>query len=102
MWTGTEKSRPRIAARLGERVLGARAALGRRQPAAPRGDRAALDAVRRRHLHRDRTALAGAVLGELVDLRRAHPHPELADLPRHLGPDANVVLLVVPRSVAGT
>ena len=35
---------------LGQRVLGAGAALGRRQPAALGGDRAALDAVRRVHV----------------------------------------------------
>ena len=58
-----------------QRVLGARAALGRRQAAALRRDRAALDAVRRGDL--DRRPSVSAAGSDLVDLRRAHARPEL-------------------------
>ena len=76
--TGVKRSRTR----LGERVLGAGAALGRGQPTALGGDRAALDTVRRRHLHRD---LAVAVASARPrNLRRAHVHPQLRHLARHM------------------
>src|SRR6185437_15252364 len=52
-------------------VLRPGAALGRREATAPGGDRAALDAVRRRDPDLD-LAVATA---ELVHLRGAHPHP---------------------------
>jgi hypothetical protein len=49
--------------------------------------------------------LGGAVLellvGDLVDLRRAHRDPGLGDLARHLGLDADVVGRVVAGRVAG-
>ena len=61
--------------RLGLRVLGARAALGRGEPAALRGDRAALDAVRGRHVHDD---LARVLLADLVHVGRAEPRPTSA------------------------
>ena len=64
--------------RLGHRVLGAGAAFGRGQPAALGGDRAALDAVGRGHLH-----VHGAVAvrrADLVHLRGAHPRPRLGDV----------------------
>ena len=68
------------------------AALGRGQAAALGRDRAALDAVRRGHLH---PALHG-----LVDLRRAHVLPEPSQLRRHVRLDADVVRRVVPGLVA--
>ena len=49
-WRGQRVSLGRGKPALGQRVLGARAALGRREPAALGGDRPALDAVRGRHL----------------------------------------------------
>src|SRR3954471_24409481 len=99
---GVRCSRPPIASRaawtsassttLGELVVRARAALRRGQPAAFGGDRAALDAVRGRHLD--------AVLDHLVDRRRAHARPQLGQLPRRLALHADVVRRVVARRVA--
>ena len=63
---------------LGQRVLGAGAALGRGQPAALRGDRAALDAVGRVHLDVDEPV--ARVAAELVHLCRAHVHPGLGEV----------------------
>src|SRR5262245_38439957 len=65
----------------GARVLGPRAALGRGESAALGRDRAALDAVRRRHGHVDEVALARP---DLVDLRRAHARPHLGHRARHV------------------
>ena len=65
---------------LGQRVLRAGAALGRGQPAALGGDRAALDAVGRVHLDVDEPV--ARVAAELVHLRRAHVHPGLGEVPR--------------------
>src|SRR5205823_6824397 len=85
-------ARPDWRSRLRERVLGPGAALGWGQASALGRDRAALDAVRRRHLH---PALDG-----LVDLRRAHALPEPRQLWRHVRPHADVVGRVVTRLVA--
>src|SRR4051794_23897978 len=79
-------------------VFGAAAAFRRRQAAAFRGDRAALDAVRRGELDLDRSL--AVLLADLVDLRGAEVHPHLRQLARDLRLDADVVRLVVARSVA--
>src|SRR5579862_6506623 len=65
-----------------EGVLGARGSFGRGQAAALGCDRSALDAVRRRETHLDE-AVADA-LPHFVDVRRAHPRPQLCQLARHL------------------
>src|SRR4029077_1094234 len=83
--------------RLRVRVLGPGAALGRRQAAALRGDRTALDAVRRREIDRDSAVAADG--SDLVDLRGAHVHPELSDVARNLALEADVIRLVVARLV---
>src|SRR5438094_341200 len=84
------------------------AALGRRQPAALRGDRAALDAVGRRDLQIHRRALEllasiGHLLEhlvrKLVDLSRAHVAPHQGELERNLLLQADVVRRVVARGV---
>src|SRR5919202_751571 len=77
------------------RVLGPGAALRRGEAAAARRDRAALDAVRGRHLHVD---LAVAAPG-LVDLGRAQVDPELGEVARDAALDPDVIRLVVPRPV---
>src|ERR671932_620210 len=77
------------------RVLGPGAALRRGEAAAARRDRAALDAVRGRHLHVD---LAVAAPG-LVDLGRAQVDPELGQVARDAALDPDVIRLVVPRPV---
>src|ERR1700687_2274873 len=74
-------------------VLRPGAALGWGQPPALGGNRAALHAVGRRHLHGDRAVSVGLL--DLVHLRRAHPLPQLADRSRHLRLDPNVTRLVV-------
>src|SRR5579864_8268879 len=94
--TSSRVGRAATAIRLGERVLGARAAFGRREPAALRRDRAALDAVGRRH---DDLHLACVFGPDLVDLGRAHARPQLGDLARHTGLDLDVVRRVVARLV---
>src|SRR3989442_588832 len=76
---------------LGQFVLGTAAAFWRGQPAAFRGDRAALDAVRRRH--------GDAGFRRLVDLGRAHSLPEPCDVLRDVTLDHDVVRLVVARLV---
>src|SRR5438874_4203273 len=82
---------------LGVLVLGPGAALGRSQAPALRGDRAALDAVRRGHLHAD--VPVALRLADLVHLRRAHPLPELAECARDARLDPDVARLVVARLV---
>src|SRR5204862_7812879 len=72
---------------LGNRVLRARPALRRGEPAALGGDRAALDAVGRRDIH--------AVARRLIDLRGTHALPHPRELRRHVTPDDDVVRLVV-------
>src|SRR6266542_4862428 len=79
---------------LGDRVLGAGAALGWRQAAALRGDRAALDAVGGGYLEMD--VAVPRLLAHLVDGGRAHPGPELGELRRHALAHAQVVRRVVP------
>src|SRR5437660_550823 len=88
-------------------VVRAVAALGRSQAPALGGDRPALHAVGRRDLDVHRPAgqdlAAVAVLlqllehlvGQLVDLRRAHVAPHQSQLERHLLLDADVVRRVV-------
>ena len=85
-------------ARLGKRVLGAGAALGRGQPAALGGDRAALDAVRRVHLDVHHPVAVGGA--GLVDLRGAHVYPCIGQVFRDSALDPDVVRLVVARPVA--
>src|SRR6185295_18142171 len=87
---------------LGLLIKRAVAALGQRQPAALGGNRAALDAVGGGDVD---VYLGGAVfelvLGDLVDLGRAHRDPGLGYLARDLGLDADVVGGVVAGGVAG-
>src|SRR3954451_18748962 len=83
---------------LRQRVFGPRAALGRREPAALRGDRPALHAIRRGDVHGHRSV--AALCPDLVDLRRAEIDPHLRDLLRHAPFYADVVRLVVARLVA--
>src|SRR6185503_10090599 len=78
---------------LRQRVLGAGAALRRREAAALGGDRTALHAVRGRYVD--------SRLRCFVDLRRAHPLPEERDVLRHFPPENDVVRLIVTRLVAG-
>src|SRR4051812_4542953 len=78
---------------LGERVLRAAAALGRRQPSALGGDRAALHAVRRGDVDGDRSVAAFAA--DLVDLRRTEGNPHFGDVLRDLALELDVVRLVV-------
>src|SRR5689334_22431142 len=75
---------------LRECVLGPGAAFRWREAAASCGDRAALDAVRGRDLDLDIAVAAS----ELVHLRGAHPHPQLAQVARDAALDADVVRLV--------
>src|SRR6185312_16463133 len=77
-------------------VFGAAAALGRSQPAALGGDRAALDTVRRGELDVDHVA---AHILQLVDAGGAHRHPGRADLAGDAGADADVVRAVVATPV---
>src|SRR5205823_1226437 len=88
---------------------GAGAALGRREPTALRGDRAALHAVRRRHAHGHDLGAGALALAattapadrtrHLVHLRRAHADPHLREHARHLGLYADVARLVVTGAV---
>src|SRR5205807_7194049 len=80
----------------GQLVLRPGAALGWGQTATLGRDRAALDAVRRGDLDRD----LSVTLAHLVDLRRAHPRPQLAELPRDLPLDPEMVRRAVSRLVA--
>ena len=82
----------------GQRVLGPRAALGRREAAALRRDRPALDAVGRRHLELDEAVLA--FCSDLVDLRGAEVGPGGGELAGHPALDAQMVGLVVAATVA--
>jgi hypothetical protein len=84
---------------LRQRVLGPRAALGRRQAAATRCNRTTLDAVGRRHLQVD--GAVPVVLTRLVHLGRAHPGPHLGDVARYASLDADVIRLIVARAVTG-
>ena len=70
---------------LGQRVLGAGAAFGRREPAALRGDRAALDAVRGSDDDRDHAV--PEVRPDLVHVRGAHPGPGFGDRAADAGRD---------------
>src|SRR5579871_2937026 len=82
---------------LGERVLGAAAAFRWGEAAAFGGDGAALDAVRRGEFHLD--GAVSVCLADFVDMRRAHARPHLRELSRDPRLDAEVVRLVVARSV---
>src|SRR3954453_3220907 len=86
--------------RSGHLVNGAVAALGRRQPAALGGDRAALDAIGRVDDEVDHP-VRRRVLRDLVDPRRAHPGPALGHLARHPLLDADVRGRVVAGRVPG-
>src|SRR5438105_12330792 len=83
-----------VRSRSGHLIERAVAALGRRQPAALRRDRSALDAVGvvDDHVH---LAVLGRILWNLVYARRTHPAPRLGDLPRNVLLDADVVGSVV-------
>src|SRR3954447_18289011 len=93
--------------RLRNLVVRAVATLGRRQAPTLGGDGAALHAVRRRDLHLDQRALQLVdgpvvlghllldVLGQLVNLRRAHVVPHRGDLERDLLLELDVVRSVV-------
>src|SRR5690349_8918165 len=83
---------------LRERVLGAAAALRGREAAAFGRDGAALDAVRGGELDLDGAVAVG--VSDLVDLRGAQVDPHLRELARDPRLDADVVRLVVARSVA--
>src|SRR3954447_21430060 len=84
---GCWRNRWAMPGKLRDLVVRAVAALGGRQPPALGGDGTALHAVRRRDLHLDHRALQLVdlavaarqllldVLGQLVDLRRAHVVP---------------------------
>src|SRR5262249_54752921 len=76
------------------------AALGRGQPPALGGDRAALHTVRvvDDHVY---VAVLGGVLGDLIHPGGAHPAPRFGDLPRHVFLNPDVVWRVVACRVAG-
>src|SRR5579864_3110814 len=95
----TKGQRPTAASRcaLGVRVLRPGAALGRRQAAALRGDRAALHAVRRCEIDGDGPVAADG--SDLVHLRGAHVHPQLRDVARNLALETDVIRLVVSRLI---
>src|SRR6266545_859961 len=88
-----ERVDPGHAWTLRQGVLGPCSTFGRGQPAALRGDRTALHAVRRRDLD--------ASVARLVDLGGAHSLPQHAQLLRDLRLHAEVIGRVVARPVAG-
>ncbi len=71
-------------------------ALRGEEPASLGGDRAALDAVRRRHLDFHHVPRRARVPGDLVDLSWAHVHPRLGNLAPNLAPDRDMARRVVP------
>src|SRR4051812_23898222 len=85
--------------RLRERVLGAAAALRRRQPPTFCGDRTALHAIRRCDLDRDRAV--AALDADLVHLGGTQVDPHLCDILRNTAFDADVIRLVVACLVPG-
>src|SRR5262249_41522248 len=84
-------------AALSHRVFGTRASFRGCEAPALGGDGAALNTVRRRHVHGDQAVIPGRA--SRVHLGRTGPDPQLGHLRRHPVLDADVVRLVVPGPV---